>query len=65
MRMTWGFSLFFEKEGMLFIQIQYIEMIQVWKDHDAQEGGELGFSKNQQQLNPNQEPNFTQQLVIR
>jgi hypothetical protein len=25
-----------------------------WKDHDAQEGGggELGFSKNQQQLNP-------------
>jgi hypothetical protein len=28
-------------------------------------GGELGFSKNQQQLNPKQEPNFTQQLAIR
>jgi hypothetical protein len=28
-------------------------------------GGELSFSKNQQQLNPNQEPNFTQQLTIR
>jgi hypothetical protein len=36
-----------------------------WKDHDAQEGSELGFSKNQQQLNPKQEPNFTQQLAIR
>jgi hypothetical protein len=28
-------------------------------------GGELGFSKNQQQLNHKQEPNFTQQLAIR
>jgi hypothetical protein len=36
-----------------------------WKDHDGQEGGALGFSKNQQQLNPKQEPNITQQLVIR
>lgn len=28
-------------------------------------GGELDFSKNQQQLNPKQEPNFIQQLAIR
>jgi hypothetical protein len=28
-------------------------------------GGELGFPKNQQHLNPKQEPNFTQQLAIR
>jgi hypothetical protein len=27
--------------------------------------GELGFSKNQQQLNPKEEPNFTQLLAIR
>ena len=39
--------------------------MQFWKDHNAQEGGELGFSKNQQQLNPKQEPNFTQLLAIR
>jgi hypothetical protein len=26
-------------------------------------GGELGFSKNQQQLNPKKEPNFTQLLL--
>jgi hypothetical protein len=38
---------------------------QLWKDHDGQEGGELGFSKNQQQLNTKQEPNFTLQLAIR
>jgi hypothetical protein len=36
-----------------------------WKNHDVQEGGELGFSKNQQQLNPKQELNFTQLLAIR
>jgi hypothetical protein len=28
-------------------------------------GGEFGFSKNQQLLNPKQEPNFTQLLAIR
>jgi hypothetical protein len=28
-------------------------------------GGELDVSKNQQQLNPKQEPNFTQLLAIR
>jgi hypothetical protein len=37
----------------------------LWKDHDAQVGGKLGFSKNQQQLNPKQELNFIQLLAIR
>jgi hypothetical protein len=35
-------------------------------NHDAQEGGGVNwaFLKNQQQLNPKHEPNFTQLLAI-
>jgi CxxC motif-containing protein len=42
-----------------------IELLERVKGSRCPRGGELGYSKNQQQLNPKQELNFTQLLAIR
>jgi hypothetical protein len=41
------------RNTLLPIEAEYLSMTGVhWKDHDAQEGGELGFSKNSTTIKP-------------